>query len=322
MTLQAFSLRGILASMVAISLSAFAAYPEKQVTLLVGYAPGGATDIIARTLATNLSSKWGQTVVVENKPGASGMLAAEQVVRATPDGYTLLLGYTPEVSLNKLVFKKMRYDPISDLTPVALAAEAPLVLVAGPKLAIGKMQELLALKNSPQPLTFGSPGTGGQQHLAGELLARSTGLALTHVPYRGTALAINDLLGGHIDLFFGTTPPLLPHIRAGKLRPLAIAGSTREKLLPEVPTVVELGLPRLQLTNWFGVFAPKSMPDSTLDKLATDVMQALADPKVVKALEDQGLSVTPLRGAAFRNFIDAEMKKYQAIVNETGVSAE
>ncbi len=322
MTPRAFALRGLLAGIVAISLSAFAAYPEKQVTLLVGYPPGGATDIIARTLGANLSSKWGQTVVVENKPGASGMLAAEQVVRATPDGYTLLLGYTPEVSLNKLVFKKMRYDPISDLTPVALAAEAPLVLVAGPKLAIGKMQELLALRNSPQPLTFGSPGTGGQQHLAGELLARSTGLALTHVPYRGTALAINDLLGGHIDLFFGTTPPLLPHIRAGKLRPLAIAGSVREKLLPEVPTVVELGLPRLQLTNWFGVFAPNSMPDSILDKLAADVMQALADPKVVKALEDQGLSVTPLRGTAFRNFIDTEMNKYQAIVNETGVSAE
>ena len=155
------------------------------------------------------------------------------------------------MSLNKLVFKKMRYDPITDLTPVALAAEAPLVLVAGPKLPVSKMQELLALKNSPQPLTFGSPGTGGQQHLAGELLARSTGLSMTHVPYRGTALAINDLLGGHIDLFFGTTPPLLPHIRAGKLRPIAVAGNAREKLLPDVPTMVELGLPRLQLTNWF-----------------------------------------------------------------------
>ena len=181
--------------------------------------------------------------MVENKPGASGMLAAEQVVRAKPDGYTLLLGYTPEVSLNKLVFKKMRYDPIADLTPIILTAEAPLVLVAGPKLSVATMQELLAQKNSRQPLTYGSPGTGGQQHLAGEMLARSTGLALTHVPYKGTALAVNDLLGGHIDLFFGTAPPLLPHIRAGKLRPIAVAGNAREKLLPDVPTVVELGHP-------------------------------------------------------------------------------
>ena len=312
----------VLAGLAAISVTAFAAYPERQVTLLVGYAPGGATDIIARTLATNLSSKWGQTVVVENKPGASGMLAAEQVVRAKPDGYTLLLGYTPEVSLNKLVFKKMRYDPIADLTPIILTAEAPLVLVAGPKLSVATMQELLAQKNSRQPLTYGSPGTGGQQHLAGEMLARSTGLALTHVPYKGTALAVNDLLGGHIDLFFGTAPPLLPHIRAGKLRPIAVAGNAREKLLPDVPTVVELGIPRLQLTNWFGVFAPKGVSEAVLDQITNDVAQALADTKVVKTLEEQGLSIKPLRGAAFREFIDSEMKKYQAIVTETGVSVE
>jgi tripartite-type tricarboxylate transporter receptor subunit TctC len=312
----------VLAGLAAISVTAFAAYPERQVTLLVGYAPGGATDIIARTLATNLSSKWGQTVVVENKPGASGMLAAEQVVRAKPDGYTLLLGYTPEVSLNKLVFKKMRYDPIADLTPIVLTAEAPLVLVAGPKLSVATMQELLAKKNSPQPLTYGSPGTGGQQHLAGEMLARSTGLALTHVPYKGTALAVNDLLGGHIDLFFGTAPPLLPHIRAGKLRPIAVAGNAREKLLPDVPTVVELGIPRLQLTNWFGVFAPKGVSEAVLDQITNDVAQALADTKVVKTLEEQGLSIKPLRGAAFRDFIDSEMKKYQAIVTETGVSVD
>ena len=284
----------VLAGLAAISVTAFAAYPERQVTLLVGYAPGGATDIIARTLATNLSSKWGQTVVVENKPGASGMLAAEQVVRAKPDGYTLLLGYTPEVSLNKLVFKKMRYDPIADLTPILLTAEAPLVLVAGPKLSVATMQELLAQKNSRQPLTYGSPGTGGQQHLAGEMLARSTGLALTHVPYKGTALAVNDLLGGHIDLFFGTAPPLLPHIRAGKLRPIAVAGNTREKLLPDVPTVVELGIPRLQLTNWFGLFAPKGLSEAVLDQITNDVAQALADTKVVKTLEEQGLSIKPL----------------------------
>jgi len=312
----------VLAGLAAISVTAFAAYPERQVTLLVGYAPGGATDIIARTLATNLSSKWGQTVVVENKPGASGMLAAEQVVRAKPDGYTLLLGYTPEVSLNKLVFKKMRYDPIADLTPIILTAEAPLVLVAGPKLSVATMQELLAQKNSRQPLTYGSPGTGGQQHLAGEMLARSTGLALTHVPYKGTALAVNDLLGGHIDLFFGTAPPLLPHIRAGKLRPIAVAGNAREKLLPDVPTVVELGIPRLQLTNWFGVFAPKGVSEAVLDQITNDVAQALADTKVVKTLEEQGLSIKPLRGAAFREFIDSEMKKYQAIVTETGVSVD
>lgn len=322
MSIRSFGRGVLIAVLTAISMPALAAFPDKPVRLLVGYAPGGSTDIVARLLAASLGAKWGQQVLVENKTGASGMLAGEQTVRATPDGYTLLLGYTPEVSLNKLVFKNMRYDPIADLTPVALAAGAPLVLVTGPKLPIGSMKELLARKDSSQPITYGSPGIGGQQHLAGELLARLTGLRLTHVPYRGTSLAVTDLLGGQIDLFFATTPPLLPHILAGKLRPIAVAGDKREKLLPDVPTVVELGLPDLQLTNWFGVFAPNGLPPAVLDKISGDVMESLADPKLIKALEEQGLTPMPLQGRAFKAFIDAEMKKYQAIVLETGVSAQ
>lgn len=301
---------------------ALAAFPDKPVKLVVGYAPGGSTDIIARLLATSLSAKWGQTVVVENKPGASGMLGAEQVVRAAPDGHTLLLGYTPEVSINKLIFKEMRYDPTTDLTPIALTAAAPLVLAAGPKLPVASLQELLARKGTDTKMSYGSPGTGGQQHMAGELLARLTGLSMMHIPYRGTALAVNDLLGGQIDLFFATTPPLLQHIKAGKLRPLAVAGDKREALLPNVPTFAELGLPRLQLTNWFGVFAPNGLPAPVLEKISSDVVDALNDPKLVKSLEDQGLSPVPLRGAEFKNFIAAEMKKYKIIIDETGIAAQ
>ncbi|VTU17798.1 Argininosuccinate lyase [Variovorax sp. SRS16] len=298
------------------------AYPDKPVKLLVGYAPGGSTDLVARLIATALTARWGQQVVVENRPGASGMIAAEQTVRAAPDGYTLLLGYTPEVSLNSLVFKNMRYDPVSDLSAITLVASAPLVLVSGPKLPVTDMKSLLARKNASEPMTYGSPGIGGQQHMAGEMLARLTGLRLTHVPYRGTSLAVSDLIGGQIDLFFATTPPLLQHIRAGKLHALAVAGPRREKLLPDVPTVVELGLPRLQLTNWFGVFGPKALPESMQKKISTDVMAILSQPAFVRSLEDQGLSATPLQGAALHDFIAAEMKKYQAIVAETGISAE
>ncbi|RZL85566.1 MAG: tripartite tricarboxylate transporter substrate binding protein [Variovorax sp.] len=272
--------------------------------------------------AQALSTRWGQQVVVENKTGASGMIAAEQVVRASPDGYTLLLGYTPEVSLNKLVFRSMRYDPVSDLSAIALAASAPLVLVSGPKLPVTSMDALLARKNSGNQISYGSPGIGGQQHMAGEMLASLTGMRLTHVPYRGTSLAVSDLVGGQIDLFFATTPPLLPHIRSGKLHPLAVAGPKREKLLPNVPTVVELGLPRLQLTNWFGVFGPKSLPAALNNKIGADVVAVLAEPDFIRALEDQGLSPTPMKGPALRDFIDAEMKKYQAIVAETGITAE
>jgi len=304
-----------------LSAGSSAAFPDSPVKLVVAYAPGGSTDIIARLLGVRLSAKWGQQVVVENKTGASGMIGAEAVSRAKPDGYTLLLGYTPEVSMNKLVFKGMRYDPITDLTPIALVASAPLVLAAGPKLPVSSMKEMLARKGNGQVISYGSPGTGGQQHIAGELLAREIGMQLTHVPYRGTGLAVADLVGGQIDLFWATTPPLLQQIRSGKLKPLAVAGPAREKLLPDVATTTELGMPNLQLTNWFGVFGPKAMPAALATSIAADVMQALTDPAMVKSLEDQGLTPTPLQGSQLRDFIDAEMKKYERIVRDTGIAA-
>ena len=305
-----------------ISSVAFAAYPDKPVKLLVGYGPGGATDIIARVLSKYLTDKWGQAVVVENKPGASGMIAANDVVRAAPDGYTLLLGYTPEVSINKLVFSTMRYDPLKDLTPISLAAEAPLVLAVGAKLPVKTLKELLAQGKGATPLTYGSPGVGGQQHMAGELLGGATKMPLTHVPYKGTGPAVAALVGGQIDLFFATTPPLLGQIRAGKVTPIAVAGSQREKLLPDVPTFVELGYPAIQLTNWFGVFGPKNMPNPVLSKITADVTAALRDPAVVKELEDKGLTPRPIAGAEFAKFIDAEMKKYAPIIQSAKIKAE
>jgi tripartite-type tricarboxylate transporter receptor subunit TctC len=304
------------------SSAAFAAYPDKPVKLLVGYGPGGATDIIARVLSKYLTDKWGQAVVVENKPGASGMIAANDVVRAAPDGYTLLLGYTPEVSINKLVFSTMRYDPLKDLTPISLAAEAPLVLAVGAKLPVKTLKELLAQGKGTTPLTYGSPGVGGQQHMAGELLGGATKMPLTHVPYKGTGPAVAALVGGQIDLFFATTPPLLGQIRAGKVTPIAVAGSQREKLLPDVPTFVELGYPAIQLTNWFGVFGPKNMPNPVLSKITADVTAALRDPSIVKELEDKGLTPRPIAGAEFAKFIDAEMKKYAPIIESAKIKAE
>lgn len=301
---------------------AMASYPDKPVRLIVAYVPGGATDIIARILSANLSQKWGQQVVVENKPGASGMIGAEQVVRASPDGYTLLLGYTPEVSINKLVFKSMRYDPQLDLTPIALAAEAPLVLVAGPKLPIRTFQELLDRKAKAGEITYGSPGVGGQQHLAGEMLSSATGMTLTHVPYKGTGAAVTDLVGGQIDLFFATTPPIIAHIRSGKLQPLAVAGAKREKLLPETPTFKELGFASIQLTNWFGVFGPKGMPADVVGKISQDVISVLNDPAVIKSLEDQGLTPRPIQGKAFADFIQAEIDMYAPIIKRTNVSMD
>jgi tripartite-type tricarboxylate transporter receptor subunit TctC len=301
---------------------AAAAYPDKPVKLLVGYGPGGATDIIARVLSKYLSDKWGQAVVVENKPGASGMIAANDVVRANPDGYTLLLGYTPEVSINQLVFTNMRYDPIKDLTPISLAADAPLVLAVGAKLPVKSLKEILDKGKGATPLTYGSPGVGGQQHMAGELLGGATKISLSHIPYKGTGPAVAALVGGQIDLFFATTPPLLGQIRAGKVTPIAVAGSQREKLLPDVPTFVELGYPSIQLTNWFGVFGPRNLPAPVLNKITTDVTAALKDPAVVKQLEDQGLTPRPISGAAFSKFIASEMSKYAPIIKGANIRAE
>ncbi|MDN4016371.1 Bug family tripartite tricarboxylate transporter substrate binding protein [Zwartia panacis] len=301
---------------------AFAAYPDKPVKLLVGYGPGGATDIIARVLSKYLSDKWGQAVVVENKPGASGMIAASEVVRASPDGYTLLLGYTPEVSINQLVFSNMRYDPIKDLTPISLAAEAPLVLAVGAKLPAKSLNEILDKGKSSTPLTYGSPGVGGQQHMAGEMLGGATKISLTHIPYKGTGPAVAALVGGQIDLFFATTPPLLGQIRAGKVTPIAVAGSQREKLLPDVPTFVELGYPTIQLTNWFGVFGPRQLPSPVLEKITADVTAALKDPAVVKQLEDQGLTPRPISGSEFAQFIASEMSKYAPIIKSANIQAE
>jgi tripartite-type tricarboxylate transporter receptor subunit TctC len=318
------SLLSALLTVTALSLSpqAAATYPDKPVKLLVGYGPGGATDIIARVLSKYLSDKWGQAVVVENKPGASGMIAANDVVRANPDGYTLLLGYTPEVSINQLVFSSMRYDPIKDLTPISLAADAPLVLAVGAKLPVKSLKEILDKGKGATPLTYGSPGVGGQQHMAGEMLGGATKMPLTHIPYKGTGPAVAALVGGQIDLFFATTPPLLGQIRAGKVTPIAVAGSQREKLLPDVPTFVELGYPAIQLTNWFGVFGPKNLPAPVLKKITSDVTAALKDPAIVKQLEDQGLTPRPISGAEFVKFIASEMSKYAPIIKGANIRAE
>ena len=322
MSLRSLVAKTFFIALTALALPSLAAYPDKPVKLLVGYGPGGATDIIARLLSKYLTDKWGQAVVVENKPGASGMIAALEVVRSSPDGYTLLLGYTPEVSINKLVFETMRYDPITDLAAIALAAEAPLVLAAGPKVQAKSLKDLLTQAQTSPPLTYGSPGVGGQQHMAGEMLSIATKLPMTHIPYKGTGPAVAALVGGQIDIFFATTPPLLGQIRAGKITPLAVAGSKREKLLPEVPTFVELGYPNIQLTNWFGLFGPKNLPAAVLQNITKDVIAALNDPSIIKSLEDQGLTPRPISGDEFAKFIQAELKLYALIIKAANIKAE
>lgn len=299
-----------------------AAYPAKPVRLLVGYAAGGGTDVIARILAQALTARWGQQVLVDNKAGASGMIAAEQAARAPADGYTLLLAYTPEVSINKLVFKQMSYDPATDLQPVALVAQAPLFLVAGPKLPVQSMRELLGRDKAAPPLTYGSPGTGGQQHLAGELLQIQSPVRTLHVPYKGAAPAVNDLLGGQIDMFFSSPPVILQHVRAGKLRPLFVTSRERSPLMPDVPSAREVGLPDFDISNWFGIFVPKGMDAALVHRVEGDLKAVLADPSVVRRFEEQGLGARFMTSAELRGFMATETARYADIIDKSGLQKQ
>ncbi|MDO8300078.1 tripartite tricarboxylate transporter substrate binding protein [Lacisediminimonas sp.] len=314
----------MLCAALVLPLSALAAdpYPVKQVKFTVGYAPGGGTDVIARLLASELTGKWSQQVVVENKTGAGGMIAAQQVVNSSPDGHALLIAYTPEVSLNKLVYKQMQYDPLTDLQPIALATSAPLYLVAGPKSKVTTYAQLVELKKTNASISYGSPGIGGQQHLAGELLKIQTGMNLIHVPYRGTSQAVADLLGGQIDLLFATAPSIIGHIRAGTLKPLLVTSNSRDAMLPDVMSAREAGLKDFEISNWFGMFGPKGMNAQLVEKISADVATVLADKGVAKKLSDQGLSVTYMAPERLRAYVNSEMKKYGDIIDKVGLQKQ
>lgn len=308
-----------LASGTAISQS----FPNKPVRFVVAYPPGGATDITARILGRALDKRWGQSVIVDNRPGASGMIGAEVVVRSAPDGYTLLVGYTPEVSLNKLIFRKMNYDPERDLLPITLLTSSPLVLAVHPSVAVKSVRDLIALaKSSPGTVNYASPGIGGQQHLASEYLALATGARFTHVPYKGTGQAMTDLLGGQVQMMFASIAPLLPHLRAGKLVPLGIADVKRSSLLPEVPTFSESGIERFEFVNWFGLFAPAGTRPALIEQLNRDVVAAMRQEDTKQALAAQGLDVRPGTAKEFADFIQEEMAKYGRIAREANVRIE
>lgn len=299
------------------------AAPVKAERVVVGYAPGGATDVVARFLAMGLAEKQGKPVIVENKPGAGGTIGASQISRSKPDGSSLLVAYISEASINKLLYSKMPYDPEMDLVPIARIATAPLILASGPKMNVGSFKELLvAGKNGDTPLSYGSAGYGGQQHLAGELLRMQTGMNMLHVPYRGSALAVVDLLGGQIDVGFFSISPLLSHIEVGKIKPLFIAGPERQAFLPDVPTADEVGLKDFDLATWFGVFGPKGMTPEVAEGIAQDVKSLLEDKEAVKILTNQGLAVSYLPPKEFRSYIATEMKKYGDIVEKAGIEKQ
>ena len=297
-------------------------YPTAQVHFIVAYSAGGTGDVVARIVAPKLSLALGQTVVVENRAGASGAIGARSVVAATPDGHTLLVGQTAEVAINQHWLKGLNYDPDKDLVPVALLSVVPLALVVPAKAPYSTFAEYVAaLRNGKH--TFASAGTGTPGHFAGELIKAKTKANLTHVPYKGAGPALNDLIGGHVEMYFPGMPAAMPLVKNGLVKVLGVSSAKRSASAPDVPAVAETaGFNDFSFTLWQGIFAPHGTPPDVIAKLNSEINKVLNDPDIKKKLMDAGAEVEPMSVAQFRAFVDAESSKYLRIIKETGVTAE
>jgi tripartite-type tricarboxylate transporter receptor subunit TctC len=309
-----------LALLAALSSAAWSApYPTRPVEIVVPYGAGGSTDLVARTLAQQLQTRLGQSVVVLNKPGGAGTIAVTSVMRAEPDGYTLLLGFTTELGVMPHMSKAARYS-MADFTPIAVTGDVPLVMIGAKRLQSTTLKDLLAeIGAAPGKLTYGG-GLGSPSHISGAWMNRVAGLKMVHVPYKGGAQAVTDVIGGHIDIFYGGLAAAKGAIDAGAVKAFAQTGATRSTALPNVPTFVEAGLPDFDVGSWNVLLAPKGTPAEVVARLKTEVAAALATPQVRDLLKTQG--VEPPRSTDPAAFLADEEKKFERLVRETGVTME
>jgi tripartite-type tricarboxylate transporter receptor subunit TctC len=296
-----------------------ASFPDRPIHIVVPFPAGGSNDVVARFLGAKLSEICGQSVIVDNRAGAGGNIGAELVARSAPDGYTLLLTAPPPLAINPSLYPHLAFDPATDFAPVALVASVQIVLTVNPVVKAKSVTELIALaKASPGTMSYGSSGYGSTNHLAGELFGKLAGINIVHVPYRGAAPAMNDLLTGQIPILFDNMPAVRPQALAGTLRALAVAGHTRSPLFPELPTMQEAGVPGFEVSSWFGLVAPAKTPPAALKILTDAVATALADPDLVRKLSDVGAEPGSLFGDAFGTFLHAEAEKWGKIVKDSG----
>jgi tripartite-type tricarboxylate transporter receptor subunit TctC len=299
------------------------AYPNKPVRIIVGFPPGGGTDVVARVIAQKLTEWWGQPVTVENRAGATGTIGADYVAKSAPDGYTLIMGHVNSTGLAPNLFPKLPYDPIKDFAAVAYVGYVPNVLAVHPSIPAKSVKELVALlKANPGKYNYASSGNGSTQHIAGEVFKQLTGTSIVHVPYKGSGDAIKDLLAGVVAMNFDTMPPVMPHIQAGKLRGLAISTPKRVAQLPDVPTFAEEGITGFDVTNWYGVMAPAGTPREIVARLNADINKAMQVPEVRARLEGVGTQLREMSAAEFDAFMKAEVAKYAKIIKDTGVRIE
>jgi tripartite-type tricarboxylate transporter receptor subunit TctC len=298
-------------------------YPNKPITLLVPYAPGGATDIIGRVIAEELSNTIGQRVVVENRAGAAGSVGAAAVARATPDGYLLLMGALTSHSINMGLQAKPGFDLKKDFAPVTLAGTVGLALVVHPSVPAKTIPELIALaKAKPDEFNYASSGNGSPQHLAGEMFNARAGTKLGHVPYRGSGPAMTDMIGGQVKVMFDTIPSVLQHVNAGSLKAIATTGREPSPFMPDYPTAISQGLADFEIGSWFGVLAPAGTPQPIVDRLNAEIGRALRGPKALEAMKLQGVTPKPGTPAEAVALIDSEMAKWSELIKATGLKPE
>ncbi|QHI99394.1 tripartite tricarboxylate transporter substrate binding protein [Xylophilus rhododendri] len=300
-----------------------AGFPNKPITIIVPFAAGGTTDILARLVGQYLGNELGQSVIVDNRVGAGGNIGGQLAARSPADGYTLFMGTVGTHAINQSLYKKMPFDPIKDFAPISRVANVPNLLVANPQQPFKNVQELIAYaKANPGKINFGSSGNGSSIHLSGELFKMMTKTDMIHVPYKGSAPAMNDLLGNQIAIMFDNMPSAIQHVRAGKLRPLAVTTAKRSPELPDVPTIAEAGVPGYEATSWFGLLAPAGTPADIVNKIDAALIKVYGNPELKKKIADQGAEPVVEKPAEFAAFIKAETAKWGKVVKESGATLD
>jgi tripartite-type tricarboxylate transporter receptor subunit TctC len=298
-------------------------YPDRPIRIIVTFPPGGPTDIIARSVGQKLAEAWGQPVVVDNRAGAGGNIGTDLAANSAPDGYTLLLSNFGPLAISPFVYSKLPYDPVKDLAPVTLAATAWFFVVTHPAVAATSIKELIALARSkPGQLAFASAGNASPSHLASALFQSSAGVKLIHVPYKGGAPSVGAVMSGEVQMAIESPPPIVPQVKAGKLRALGAARANRSPLLPDVPTVGEAGLPGFEVGSWYGFHAPAGTPKPIIDKLHAEMVKAMGTPELRERFAAVGAETIANTPAQYGAFVESELKKWGAVIKAAGVKAD